>query len=51
MDEALDANSQVVTAVAFTGDGLLVTSAHVVDGVRGGGVISAEGEEAPFDVV
>lgn len=39
------------SAVAFTGDGLLVTSAHVVEGVRGGGVISADGEEAPFDVV
>ncbi|MGV8968604.1 MAG: S1C family serine protease [Cellulomonas sp.] len=39
------------SAVAFTGDGLLVTSAHVVEGARGGGVIAANGEEAPFDVV
>ncbi|WP_127127925.1 S1C family serine protease [Georgenia sp. SYP-B2076] len=39
------------SAVAFTEDGFLVTSAHVVEGVSGGGVISAEGEEAPFDVV
>ena len=39
------------SAVAFTGDGFLLTSAHVVDGVSGGGVTSADGEEAPFDVV
>ncbi|HEX6920720.1 MAG TPA: trypsin-like peptidase domain-containing protein [Actinomycetes bacterium] len=39
------------SAVAFTGDGFLVTSAHVVEGTGGGGVISADGEEAPFDVV
>lgn len=39
------------SAVTFTEDGFLVTSAHVVEGVRGGGVISADGEEAPFEVV
>jgi len=76
MDEALDAYSRIVTAVAaalqpcvlsvlvrsrrgsgvgsavaFTTDGLLVTSAHVVEGVSGGGVVAADGEEAPFDVL
>ncbi|MGH8970584.1 MAG: S1C family serine protease [Actinomycetes bacterium] len=39
------------SAVAFTGDGLLLTSAHVVHGVGGGGVTSGTGEEAPFEVV
>ncbi|KAE8764465.1 S1C family serine protease [Georgenia thermotolerans] len=39
------------SAVAFTDDGLLLTSAHVVDGVSGGGVIGADGEEAPFEVL
>jgi S1-C subfamily serine protease len=39
------------SAVMFTGDGFLLTSAHVVAGVSGGGVTSAEGEEAPFDVI
>lgn len=39
------------SAVAFTEDGLLLTSAHVVEGVRGGGVVAADGDEAPFDVL
>jgi len=39
------------SAVMFTGDGFLLTSAHVVDGVSGGGVTSADGEESPFEVV
>jgi S1-C subfamily serine protease len=39
------------SAVAFTDDGLLLTSAHVVEGVTGGGVVAADGEEAPFDVL
>lgn len=39
------------SAVAFTTDGLLLTSAHVVDGVTGGGVVAADGEEAPFEVL
>jgi S1-C subfamily serine protease len=39
------------SAVAFTDDGFLLTSAHVVDGAAGGGVTAADGEESPFDVV
>jgi S1-C subfamily serine protease len=39
------------SAVAFTGDGFLLTSAHVVEGVSGGAVTSASGEESPFEVV
>jgi S1-C subfamily serine protease len=39
------------SAVAFTDDGLLLTSAHVVEGVDGGGVVTADGEEAPFEVL
>lgn len=39
------------SAIVFTGDGFLLTSAHVVEGASGGGVTSAGGEEAPFDVV
>ena len=39
------------SAIVFTNDGFLLTSAHVVDGVSGGGVTSADGEESPFDVV
>ena len=39
------------SAIVVTGDGYLLTSAHVVDGVSGGGVTSADGEESPFDVV
>ncbi|HEY8720665.1 S1C family serine protease [Pengzhenrongella sp.] len=39
------------SAVSVTADGLLLTSAHVVEGVSGGGVVAADGEEAPFDVV
>nr|WP_226921217.1 trypsin-like peptidase domain-containing protein [Georgenia subflava] len=39
------------SAVAFTDDGPLLTSAHVVADVTGGGVVTAGGEEAPFDVL
>lgn len=39
------------SAVAFTDDGFLLTSAHVVEGVSGGAVTAATGEEMPFDVV
>jgi S1-C subfamily serine protease len=39
------------SAVAFTDDGLLLTSAHVVEGVDGGGVVASDGEEAPFEVL
>jgi S1-C subfamily serine protease len=39
------------SAVVFTADGFLLTSAHVVEGTSGGGVTSADGEESPFDVV
>jgi S1-C subfamily serine protease len=39
------------SAVAFTDDWFLLTSAHVVAGAAGGGVTSADGEESPFDVV
>ncbi|MGZ4614636.1 MAG: S1C family serine protease [Actinomycetes bacterium] len=39
------------SAIVFTADGFLLTSAHVVEGASGGGVTSADGEEAPFDVV
>jgi S1-C subfamily serine protease len=39
------------SAVAFTTDGLLLTSAHVVEGANGGAVVAADGEEAPFDVM
>jgi len=78
-DEALDAYSLVVTAVAerlrpsvvslsvlvrlpggeagaagsavvLSPDGLLVTSAHVVKGVRGGAATTYDGQELPFEV-
>lgn len=39
------------SAISFTNDGFLLTSAHVVGGASGGAVTSADGEEAPFDVV
>ena len=39
------------SAVAFTEDGFLLTSAHVVEGTGGGAVVTSEGEEAPFEVV
>jgi S1-C subfamily serine protease len=79
-DDALDAYSQVVTAVAerlrpsvvslsvlvrgpvgeagaagsavvLSGDGMLLTSAHVVEGVRGGAATTYDGQELPFEVV
>lgn len=39
------------SAVVFTPDGFLVTSAHVVERVRRGTATFADGAEAPFDVV
>jgi S1-C subfamily serine protease len=39
------------SAVAFTQDGFLVTSAHVVEGVNGGGVFTHDGQEQVFEVV
>src|SRR3954451_12479330 len=39
------------SAVLFTDDGFLLTSAHVVEGASGGGLTAADGEESPFDVV
>jgi S1-C subfamily serine protease len=39
------------SAVTFTGDGLLLTSAHVVTGARDGAATFADGAEARFDVV
>ncbi len=39
------------SAVVFTADGLLLTSAHVVAGVSGGGATFSDGEATRFDVV
>lgn len=39
------------SAVIFTGDGLLLTSAHVVTGASGGNATFSDGEETGFDVV
>jgi S1-C subfamily serine protease len=39
------------SAVAFADDGLLVTSAHVVEGVNGGAVFTHDGREDVFEVV
>jgi len=39
------------SAVAFTRDGFLVTSAHVVEGVNGGAVFTHDGQEQVFEVV
>ena len=39
------------SAVAFTGDGFLATSAHVVEGVSAGLAVSSDGDEYGFDVV
>ncbi|MGW4461036.1 S1C family serine protease [Micromonospora sp. NBC_01796] len=39
------------SAVTFTADGLLLTSAHVVDGAEGGTATFADGAESRFDVV
>jgi S1-C subfamily serine protease len=38
------------SAVAFTADGFLVTSAHVVEGVNGGAVFTFDGQEQVFEV-
>ncbi len=39
------------SAVVFTGDGLLLTNAHVVAGARSGRAVFADGSEADVDVV
>jgi len=39
------------SAVVLSGDGLLVTSAHVVEGARGGTATFSSGDEAAFEVV
>ena len=39
------------SAVAFTRDGFLVTSAHVVEGVNGGALFTHDGQEQVFEVV
>src|SRR5512139_1009695 len=39
------------SAVAFTSDGYLATSAHVVEGVTAGIAVTSDGEEYKFDVV
>ncbi len=39
------------SAVVISGDGLLLTSAHVVEGAGGGTATLASGEEAPFEVI
>src|SRR5438067_1861973 len=39
------------SAVAFTPDGYLVTSAHVVEGSTGGRAVFADGEELTFETV
>ncbi|MBW8803433.1 MAG: peptidase S1 [Catenulispora sp. 13_1_20CM_3_70_7] len=39
------------SAVAFTGDGFLATSAHVVEGVSAGLAVTSDGDEYGFDVV
>jgi S1-C subfamily serine protease len=39
------------SGVVFTGDGFLLTNAHVVSGARSGTAAFADGVETPFDVV
>jgi S1-C subfamily serine protease len=39
------------SAVVISGDGLLVTSAHVVEGASGGTATFSSGDEAPFEVI
>src|SRR5579862_6282754 len=39
------------SAFALTPDGYMVTSAHVVDGARGGTAVFADGEEHEFETV
>lgn len=39
------------SAFALTPDGFLVTSAHVVEGARGGAAVFADGEELDFETV
>ena len=39
------------SAVAFTGDGFLATSAHVVEGVSAGLTVTSYSEKYRFDVV
>ena len=39
------------SAVVISGDGLLLTSAHVVEGASGGTATFSTGDEAPFEVI
>jgi S1-C subfamily serine protease len=39
------------SAVVFTGDGLLLTNAHVVGGTRSGKAVFSDGSESDVDVV
>ena len=39
------------SAVVISGDGLLLTSAHVVEGASGGTATLSSGDEAPFEVI
>ena len=39
------------SAVVISGDGLLLTSAHVVEGASGGTATFSSGEEVPFEVI
>jgi S1-C subfamily serine protease len=39
------------SAVVISGDGLLLTSAHVVEGASGGTATFSSGDEAPFEVI
>lgn len=39
------------SAVVYTGDGFLLTNAHVVGGARGGTALFSDGSSAPFTVV
>ena len=39
------------SAVVISGDGLLLTSAHVVEGSSGGTATFSSGDEAPFEVI
>lgn len=48
---ALEHRGGAGSAVVFTPDGCLVTSAHVVERARRGTAVFADGAEAPFDVV
>src|SRR6266576_2985210 len=47
----LDIYSQIVSGVVFTGDGFLLTNAHVVGKATTGTAEFADGTSAPFQVV